>query len=136
MKMTKITNKDLLEMFDALNRKYFRGEQEIESIRFKRLRVLGRTENVFYTRPTTPAERKKEGLGKKSLACYYRYRIWISEDLRDSRRLTATTLIHEMAHISIWSQKSTKGDCNSSRFNKFNKEMLRLAKAGAFNGWW
>ena len=130
-----VTNHILEFEFNRMNKKYFRGEIEIESVRFKNLgKRMGMTELVWHTRPTTKAERKKEGLSETSWACYYRPRIWIDSKSRTSGRQSMCTLIHEMAHCATW--EARKGICNSGRWNSFNKEMLRLAKAGAFNGWW
>lgn len=54
--------------------------------------------------------------------------IELNHRLRWSESQTALTLLHEMVHVSL-----------PYRFNhgpKFHKEMLRLAKAGAFKAWW
>jgi hypothetical protein len=54
--------------------------------------------------------------------------IFISKQLKRWRAIALMTLLHEMVHLSL-----------PPRFNhgpRFNKEMLRLAKAGAFRGIW
>ena len=44
------------------------------------------------------------------------------------RRMVQLTLLHEMTHIALWPYKR--------HGNRFEAEMLRLAKAGAMKGKW
>jgi len=61
---------------------------------------------------------------------YYGHRplfIQIDWPLRGTRSHSALTLLHEMVHVRY--PKAHHGPI-------FHKEMLRLAKAGAFRPWW
>lgn len=61
--------------------------------------------------------------------CYHEtVEIFISRELRMWDVVSQGVLLHEMAHLNLgWG-------VNHGR--KFQKEMLRLAKAGAFKGVW
>ena len=54
--------------------------------------------------------------------------IRINKDLKKWSKIAEHTLIHEMVHLSL-PPKVFHGP-------RFEKEMLRLAKAGAFKGVW
>jgi hypothetical protein len=129
--VSKINNFDLSTAFKEFNKRYFGKslDSNIE-VSFKRMNVLGRTKTVWFQRPVTAKERKENGLNKTAIACYYIPRIWISEEIRFSPRLCIQTLLHEMVHA----EDMTRG-CGPN-WNRFNKRMLKLAKQGAFNGWW
>ena len=125
------TNCGLTRYFKEFNRKYFgnRLDSNIE-VSFAKIRPLGLTKNVWFTRPTTVKERRENNLNETSIACYYIPRIEISEKLKFSPRLALGTLLHEMAHA-----ENMRYSCGSN-WNSFNRRMLRLAKAGALNGIW
>lgn len=57
--------------------------------------------------------------------------IRISSKLRWSRRLWMGTLIHELVHL----EQQLKYSCGP-RGKKFNRRILELAVAGAFDGLW
>lgn len=61
--------------------------------------------------------------------CYHESaEIFINKDLRKWPRECKFTLLHEMAHLNLgW---------RVNHGPKFESEMLRLAKAGAFKGVW
>lgn len=130
----RLRNKDLQHFFDRANRLYFKNSLDSNIVvSFKKMRVLGRTTWVWFTRPVTKKEQRTERLGKKAIACGYIPRIYISDQFRDSNRLAITTLFHEMVHAESFGRRK---DCESFGWNKFNKRMFRLAKQGAFNGLW
>lgn len=54
--------------------------------------------------------------------------IHISDSLKRWPTVVVSTLLHEMVHVSL--------PRNSFHGPRFEKEMLRLAKAGAFRGVW
>lgn len=55
--------------------------------------------------------------------------IEISSRYRASKRTTLLTLLHEMVHLALPAKGAPHGP-------HFQKEMLRLARAGAFKGLW
>lgn len=134
-----MTNACLQNHFDYLNKTYFdRGLDRHIRVSFKRIKPLGLTTRVWFQRPTTAKERRENNLNKKSLCCYYIPRIYIARDLRKSHRLAIQTLFHEMVHAEMFENRIAhrKDACSSGRWNAFNRRMLKLAKQGAFNGWW
>ena len=112
-------NEDLLEAFDLFNSRYFRGGLTRPVIlAFRPLDGLGHT---FRLRSIYKAHRSKgDSFG-----------ITISRELRYSRRLWATTLLHEMVHL----EQGNLFSC-SLRGRHFNRRMKQLASDGAFNGLW
>lgn len=93
---------------------------------------MGVTRMKPVSRPTTAKERKENNLSKKSWAYYSIPTIHISDYLRSEPRTAMITLLHEMAHA----KDRCAHKCGPNRNNSHNREMLRLAKTGAFNGWW
>jgi len=59
--------------------------------------------------------------------------IVISPKLKTYTCWAYLTLIHEMAHVKLRNFKGDDGDLHGP---KFQREMKRLANAGAFNGLW
>ena len=55
-------------------------------------------------------------------------RIYINEELKAWDRIARTTLLHEMVHVYLPKEVN--------HGHRFQREMLRLAKAGAFKGLW
>ena len=110
-------NEDLREAFDLYNKLYFGGKLEATDIRFTVMEGLGKT-----VRFRTVGKRRSQ---------YDKFRILISNQLRDSRRLWATTLLHEMVHL----EQQCKYSCGI-KGSRFNKRMAVLAVQGAFNGIW
>jgi hypothetical protein len=126
-----INNRYLQNAFRDLNKWYFGNKLDPSiNVTFASIRPLGRTKNVWVQRPVSPKERRENGLSKEALACYYRPRIFISDKLKFSSRLAVGTLLHEMVHAEDMRQ-----GCGPN-WNRFNRRMLKLAKDGAFNGWW
>lgn len=110
-------NVDLMELFDLYNARYFGGELERPcDLRFRKMPLLGRTVRV-----RAHKRRSKDD----------KFAIRISTSIRFSRSLWASTLLHEMVH---YKQKNKYACGVYGRMH--NREMLRLAKAGAFNGLW
>ena len=111
------TNADLREWFDIYNRLYFGGKLECNHITYVDMFWLGKT-----TRLRRPGRRRSQQDS---------FTIKISKRFRDSRRLSIGTLVHEMVHL--------EDRCHYScglRGKHFNRRMLELAKAGAFDGIW
>jgi predicted metal-dependent hydrolase len=102
-----LTNKDLQRGFKAINRQYF-GRRLKATVRFK----------------------KFSGKDRSSLgyALWELNEIYINQEIRNWWGVVEMTLIHEMAHLAL-PKTVVHGP-------KFEKEMLRLAKAGAFKGIW
>lgn len=60
-------------------------------------------------------------------------RIYINAAKLKGMRSMKMTLLHEMAHVAVIAMHGTE---NGSHDYKFQKEMLRLARAGAMEGLW
>jgi len=114
----KWNNNDLMKEFLRLDKKYFDGELPMPlHLAFTPINSLGYT-----FRYRTPGKRRsKED----------RFGIHISTKLRFSRRLWASTLIHEMVHL----EDSLKHSCGKTG-RYFNKRMRELAAMRAFDGIW
>lgn len=103
-------NADLRRYYRMANRLYFRNTLPKDMpMRFYKLRkAVGRT---LVTRN-----------GKKAVE------IRISEKLRTLQAITIMVVMHEMQHVEKPSHEGHGW--------RFDKRMLRLAKAGAFDGLW
>ena len=105
-----ITNAELKRLYDSFNKKYFGNSLPKElPVVFQMLdsqRMMGRT--IIY-----------RGRHPMYIEIAVRYKGNLS--------LVAMTLLHEMLHV-----KYPKMDHGP----KFHREMLRLAKAGAFKPYW
>lgn len=114
----RFTNADLMEFFEIYADRYFGGNlQRPANLSFASIPGLGHT---FRYRIAGKRRSKGDSFG-----------IHISNKLRYSRRLWATTLLHEMVHLE---QQNAYG-CGI-RGKHFNDRMAELAVAGAFNGLW
>ena len=101
-----MTNSELRRMYAEFNRKWFSNRLPKDMI-------------AEYAR-----------IEDHGITEYYRDRplyILLEWDLRRSQCHSALTLLHEMCHVRH--PKARHGPV-------FHKEMLRLAKAGAFKNWW
>jgi hypothetical protein len=106
-----ISNVDLRYAYLTFNRKYFSNKLPKElPIKFsKRLIRQGK-------------------LGNTATLCDFPLWIEISPLIRFSGVLVRMTLLHEMCHV--------ENPHPTGHGKWFNKRMLRLAKDGAFNGYW
>lgn len=111
------TNADLLVAFAKYNRQYFGGRLEVAYLCFSSIDGLGHT---FRLRTVGKRRSQQDPFG-----------MHISSQLRTSRRLWATTLLHEMVHL----EQRCRYSC-SINGDRFNVRMKELAEAGAFNGLW
>ena len=111
---TRWTNADLREMFDLFNSRYFSNKLKIDSIRFEDIDGLGRSRTLY------------DRSGRLS-----GYSTTISRKLRWSRRMWASTLLHEMVHV----EDKLVHSCGING-HIFNRRMKELANRGAFNGLW
>src|SRR5450631_196954 len=103
-----MTNRSLKRWYGHYNRKYFQGRLPDIAVRFAKIsRVL---------------------LGVSTRIGDEWVVVEISKELKGWNRLTRCILLHEMAHVSL-PIKIMHGP-------KFEKEMRRIAKAGAFRGIW
>lgn len=104
-----ITNAELKRLYDSFNKKYFSNRLPKDMpVVFQRLGRdrMGRT--IIYR-------------GRHPLC------VEITIGFKGNLSLTAMTLLHEMLHVRH--PKMEHGP-------KFHREMLRLAKAGAFKPYW
>lgn len=114
-----MTNKTLKKYFKRFNRKYFKNALDNDVVvRFSSIRGCGVTSRQITT--------AKIGYGARLIVPVFR--ILINKTFRNSFSLTMPTLLHEMVHVEHWEYRGHGRD--------FNRRMLQLAKAGAFNGWW
>ena len=118
------TDADLREFFDLANSRYFGGRLKALRIRFASLDGLGNTHRAAYRVLYGPRSQYRP-------VDRIEYHITISHRLRYSRRLWATTLLHEMVHL----EGENRNSCGL-RGHRFNRRMKELAVAGAFNGLW
>ncbi len=102
-----MTNKELNHWFQHYNKKYFRGKLPKCQVRFRKV--------------------EDNDLGQCEMDIKIPL-IDINPALGKWRVIVKTTLLHEMVHISL-SSRVEHGP-------RFQREMLRLAKAGAFKGLW
>jgi hypothetical protein len=102
------TNADLKRYYRTANRLYFHNALPKDlPVRFAKLRGLGVTRVLNGSIPVV---------------------MEISGDLRRTSSLTILTVLHEMLHVEKPQHKGHDW--------RFDKRMLRLAKAGAFDGLW
>jgi hypothetical protein len=137
----RLTNACLKNFFLDVNRTFFNNELNKNTVvKFANLKPnlmgISKTRVKTITRKTTAKERRENNLPKNSWAIEIIPGIFISNDFRNSKRQTGLTLLHEMAHQSLSRKRDKRGYCNSEKWNAFNRRMLKLAKAGALNGWW
>jgi predicted metal-dependent hydrolase len=103
-----VTNKQLRQWFRRYNRKYFGGKLPEVSIRFEKMNRLYLGWSIRMGSEWTGIE--------------------IAKTMQGWPKLVRCILLHEMVHVSL-PTKLLHGP-------RFEKEMLRLAKAGAFRGIW
>ena len=122
------SNKRLLSWFRSFNRRYFKGRLVEPVIYFDN---IGNYEgNPVCGQLTSPGYRVYRVVGKKWKCIEGRPEIRISTKLQPPWLWfqAKLTLLHEMAHLAL-PNKIEHGSV-------FQKEMVRLAKAGAFEGLW
>ena len=112
-------NKDLIDFYELYNKLYFGNKlPPLVCLKFMNMKhVLGRTSRF---RLDKHHRSQKDTFG-----------IFIDKSQRHSRRLWAMTMVHEMVHV----EDRCRHSC-SLRGRYFNRRMLELAVAGAFDGLW
>ena len=103
------TNADLRRYYRIFNRKYFKGKLPEVPIRFAKMH-------------------KKWTLGTTWLRHGKALDIEINKNLQNTQCVTVMTVVHEMVHVEHPTWKGHGW--------QFDRRMLRLAKAGAFDGLW
>ena len=102
------TNADLRSYYRWANAEYFHNALPKDiPMRFAKMRNVGTTWVNGYNVPVE---------------------IWITEKLRAFQAITMMIVLHEMQHVEKPSHMGHGW--------RFDKRMLRLAKAGAFDGLW
>lgn len=127
----RLTNKDLAHWYKLANRRYFGSKlpQTDIVIKFSDLPgKLGMAYRESYTRKATVKERRDNKLNKSAVCVTKRYHVRINKKYQDSVVIAVQTLLHEMIHVENWKWHG--------HGKKFDRRMLKLAKAGAFNGLW
>lgn len=102
-----VTNADLRRLYREYNRRWFHGRLPAADIRFARIDPGDL--GVCLVFAGTPEIR-------------------ISTDIRRWTKTVKCTLLHEMAHVAL--------PVRVEHGPRFEREMLRLAKLGAFCGLW
>lgn len=108
------TDKGLRERYDKYNKKYF-GNQLPKETRVEWRQIRKSHGGDFLAMPSGAVG------------------IFINPHLRKSRteKYALLTLLHEMCHLNLWCQK-----IRAHHGPKFQAEMKRLAKLGAFEKIW
>ena len=103
------TNAHLRSYYCWANAEYFRNALPKDiPMRFAKMRAVGTT--WVDSKTGKPVE------------------IWVTDKLRKFQAITMMIVLHEMQHVE-------KPSCMGHGW-RFDKRMLRLAKAGAFDGLW
>jgi hypothetical protein len=133
----RVTNRSLQRYFKQFNKKYFGNTLDPHiKVRMRKIPgLLGLTDHAWFKRPATAEERKREGLNKTAICCYWVPRIFITEEFRQRPRLAICTLLHEMVHVDLEQKGHNNHSCTAGS-KLFNDRMKKLARDGAFNGWW
>lgn len=114
----KVSKKGLRKMYRDFNRKWFRNR-------------LPKNIEVRFVDLPQPKALSHINFGLTHFEAYKPVYIYIWSGLQRNHGETAMTLLHEMVHVSL------PYTCNShGPYSRFEKEMVRLAKAGAFNPYW
>lgn len=108
-------DKELREAYHDYNQKYFKGKLPEAGVRVEWDATTDAKGNIASTWFTNYA-----GEGQ----CY---QIGVNPQLKDFRRVWKFSLLHEMAHIKTRDPEHGR---------RFQREMLRLAKAHAFDDLW
>jgi len=106
----KLTDRYLNKQFKVFNKKYFGNKLLNVRVYFKRMDSLGMTVGIRYGDTSEDST------------------IYINRRLNFSRAAVKQTLLHEMVHVE-------KPQWQGHGYH-FDRRMLKLAKAGAFNGYW
>ena len=109
----KRTAPKLKKLYDRLNRKYFGGKLPADTkvCWGNTLKWQGSIGLCHYSEPP---------------------RIEVAAELKTYVRLTESTVLHEMVHLKLFNTKWREPDHGPL----FQKEMLKLARAGAFRRLW
>jgi hypothetical protein len=115
---------DLQKCFDDFNFKYFNNRLHDVVIRWSKSKTLtlGGEKIIGYCQCSGDIFKPNEIVISKNLF------------IRKSKWLYKLILLHEMIHLDLF--LSDKEDENNHHGPMFNREMLRLAKKGAFVGIW
>ena len=110
--MSQQSNADLRRYYRVANRKYFKGKLPDIPVRFAKFDpgLLGITNVVTFKGKTVATS------------------IEITEDIRYIQTTTIMTLLHEMTHVEKPQYKGHGW--------QWERQMMRLARAGAFGGLW
>lgn len=104
-----MTNKKLRYWFRRYNKKYFSNRLPEISVKFKDIT-------------------RAKCIGQTHYECYKPVYVAIDNELKTWSDMAKMTLLHEMCHVAL--------PLRVNHGPRFQDEMLRLARAGAFNGLW
>lgn len=113
------------DLYAAYNKRYFGGNLppvDIEMID---------TRDKDYFGQCSESGQPKYRTAKRMPRQPARFKIHLAKWTKKSPKILAMTLLHEMVHVKLW---DIPGIVDHG--HRFDKEMKRLARAGAFNGLW
>lgn len=113
------------ELYATYNTRYFGGKLPVVDIE-----MIDLKSHDYYGKCSEPGQPKYRTRRPKEPRPA-RFKIQISKWTKKNPKILAMTLLHEMVHVKLW---DVPGITDHGR--RFDKEMTRLAVAGAFNGLW
>jgi hypothetical protein len=116
-----MTNRELKDIFDLANSRYFRNRLKNVTIRWAKDKELP-SQNSAVTR----SQHGKVPRGKR------KFLILLSKDLKKMSSVAIITVLHELVHVEQWEQVTDR----TQHGRKFQKRMKQLAAKGVFNGLW
>ena len=115
---------ELEEVFRTYNHRYFGG-------RLPNCEVVWSSPKKKFLGHFVPVEHYIQKSDGTEQTVRITYLIEISRRLKFSNKLWGATLLHEMVHLKLRGKEG-----KSDHGHKFQREMKRLVKLGAFNGLW
>lgn len=115
--------------YGRYNRDYFGGELPSSTIVYWKQELVG----TKYDGDHTPGEDNEDARSAGLDAGRVPHQIGISPEIRQRDKLVRFTLLHEMVHLYL---DENDLDDNSNHGRLFCREMLELAKKGAFDRLW
>ena len=116
-----MTNRDLKDIFDLANSRYFRNRLKNVTIRWAKDREI-RSQSLAVTR----SQHGKVPKGER------KFLILLSKELKKMSSVAIMTVLHELTHVEQWDKVTDR----TQHGRKFQKRMKQLAAKGAFNGLW
>lgn len=116
-----MTNRDLKDIFDLANSRYFRSRLKNVTIRWAKDREI-QPQSLAVTR----SQHGKVPKGER------KFLILLSKELKKMSNVATMTVLHEMVHCDQWDEVTNR----TMHGRKFQKRMKQLAARAAFSGLW